>query len=445
MIRVRPLIRIVCYTALTLSIRSGAAHAQYWLPDTNGLSIPVGSLAIDANGVIFAGAELIDRGGAVSPEGVYRSTDHGNTWNVTPQSPSEFPLGPVYGINLKGVNPNGDIFVGGSYEYRSTDEGESWQQFRLEPLLGTDPPVLAFTALNVGTTGKCNLFIATGSTGLYVSENDGNTWGDIGNLFDSSFATYVASTSWGAIFQASATGLEIGNSGDGESFDSTIPGAPLLGQGINIASNATGLIVAGGTGGLFFTLDTGHHWEPPTALPGSILNSTYYILAVAENGDIYAGINSTDAKQGGIVVSTDTGRSWQDIHAGLKTDTINALAFDNYGALLAATDNGVFTYYPTGGVKTGANEAQTALTLEQNTPNPFSSNTAIRFTLPEAGPVSLRVFDATGREVGTIASGNYEAGTYSTSFNADGLPDGAYYYRLESDGQTAARMFVVEH
>ena len=145
------------------------------------------------------------------------------------------------------------------------------------------------------------------------------------------------------------------------------------------------------------------------------------------------------------MVSKDTGRSWQDISAGLTTDTINALAFDNNGTLFAATDNGVFTYFPTGGVKTGTNGAQTALTLEQNTPNPFASNTAIRFTLPEAGLVSLRVFDATGREVGVVTSGTYQAGSYSTSFNADGLPDGAYYYRLESGGQTSARMFVIEH
>jgi hypothetical protein len=432
--------RALFFTMLVLVISSGAAHAQYWLPDTTGLSGPISSLAIDANGYIFAG-----KVSNYQPDGVYRSTDHGASWNLMNNSTSEFPLGPVYGINYKGINPSGDIFVGGSYEYRSTDEGQSWQQIRLEPLLGTDPPVLAFTALNVGTTGKCNLFIATGSTGLYVSENNGSTWGDIGNLYDSSFATYVAATPWGAIFQASASGLEIGNSGNGESFDSTIPGTPMLRQGIQIASNTTGLIVAGGTGGLFFTLDTGKYWAQINT-QGFVLNSTNYILAVAENGDVYAGINSTNGTQGGIIVSKDTGRTWQDIHAGLKTDTINALSFNSIGELFAATDNGVYTYNPTGsGVKTNMGGASASLTLEQNSPNPFTSNTTIRFTVPAFGPVSLRVFDATGREVGSIVSGAYEVGTYSTTFNADDLPDGAYYYRLEADGQTAARMFVIEH
>jgi photosystem II stability/assembly factor-like uncharacterized protein len=444
-------VRALYFIAFALVICAGTAHAQYWLPDTNGLSVPVGSLATDANGYIFAGAEFADRGGGVSPTGVYRSTDHGQTWTLTPNptnaSNDVVILGPVFGVNPKGTNAAGDIFcVGGYFEYKSTDEGGSWQEFQLEPENPFDPTILAFTALPIGD--HCRLFIATGSTGLYISDADGNpgSWQDDGNLSDSlnPFPTCVASTPFGAIFEAGPSEIERCIGCNGDSFDS-IAGAPPLGEEIQMASNATGLIVAGGTSGLFFTLDTGLIWEPPNALPGTVLNSTYYILAVAENGDIYAGSNSTNGRQGGIVVSTDTGRMWQDISAGLTTDTINALAFDNDGALLAATDNGVFTYFPTGGVKTSANEAPASLTLEQNTPNPFTSSTSIQFSLPQAGPVSLRVFDATGREVGMITSGTYEAGTYYASFNAGGLPDGAYYYRLEAGGQTAARMFVIEH
>jgi Secretion system C-terminal sorting domain len=360
-------------------------------------------------------------------------------------STSEFPLGPVYGINFKGVNPNGDIFVGGSYEYRSIDDGDSWQEIRMESQNPSDPPVLAFTALTIGTTGTCNLFIATGASGLYVSENGGTIWRDEGNLSDSTypFPTYVAASSWGSIFEVGPYEIERGIGMDGQSFDS-IANAPPFKTGIKMASNATGLIVAGGTGGLFFTLDTGNYWAPIT--PSWATTNTDYVLAVDGNGDVFVGTNSIDGRQGGISVSKDTGRSWQDISSGLITDTINALTFNNNGELFAATDNGVFKYNPSGsGVKTTTSDAPASLTLEQNTPNPFASSTNIQFSVPESGPVSLRVFDPTGREVGTVVSGSYSPGTYTTSFNADGLPDGAYYYRLESDGQTAARMFVVEH
>ena len=451
MIRVYTLIRILFFTASALAVGSGTAFAQYWLPDTAGLAVPIGSLTVDVNGVIFAGAEFIGRGGGLSPEGVYRSTDNGHSWMPPPATTDinndNITLGPVLGINPKGMNAAGDIFcVGGDFEYRSTDEGGSWQEIQLESGATFDPTIDAFTAFPVGTTGKCNLFVATGSTGIYVSVNDGATWKDDYSLFDSSFATCVAATPWGAIFQASATGLERGSSQNGETFDSTIPGAPLLGEGIKMASNATGLIVAGGTSGLFFTVDTGNHWAPIDP-PGSKVNTTNYILAVAANGDMYVGINNyLTGTQGGIVVSKDVGRTWQDISSGLITDTINALAFNSNGELFAATDNGVFTFNPTGsGVQTSGNDMPTSLTLEQNSPNPFANNTSIRFSLPNAGQASLSVFDPTGRQVGVVASGYYSSGTYTTSFNADGLPDGAYYYRIESGGQTAARMFVVEH
>ncbi len=446
----RAFIRALWLTLFVLAVSSGAVHAQYWFPDTTGLAVPIGSLAVDANGVIFAGAETFSRGGGISPAGIFRSTDNGHSWIAPPVttdlSGDNVTLGPVLGINPKGTNVAGDIFcVGGYFEFRSADEGASWQEFQLEPGNPFDPTIDAFTAFPLAATGKCNLFIATGSTGIYVSENDGTTWSDDGLLFDSSFATCVAATPWGAIFQASTTGLERGASQNGETFDSTIAGSPMLGEGIKIASNATGLIVAGGTGGLFFTVDTGNVWEPINP-PGSGLNTTNYILAVAADGDIYVGINNfLSGTQGGIVVSKDVGRTWQDISSGLITDTINALAFNNNGELFCATDNGVFTFNPSGSGVSDGNDMQPSLTLEQNSPNPFTTTTNIRFTLPEAGQVSLRVFDPTGREVSVAVGGYYSPGTYTTSFNAEGLSDGAYYFRLEADGQSVARMFVIEH
>jgi photosystem II stability/assembly factor-like uncharacterized protein len=435
-------IRVFLFLAFSLAAGSGVANAQYWSPANTGLVTNIGSLAIDANGNIFAGSVS-----NFQPAGVYRSTDNGSSWMLMNNSPSEFPLGPVYGINFKGINPNGDIFVGGSYEYRSTDDGDSWQEIRLEPLTGIDPAVLAFATLMAGADGMGRLFIATGASGLYISDEDGisGSWSFEGNLSDSlnPFPTYVASTPFGSIFEASPYETERGIGMNGDAFDS-IANAPPFKTGIKMASNSTGLIVAGGTGGLFFTLDTGKYWAPIT--PSWATTNTDYVLAVDGNGYIFVGTNSTDGRQGGIAVSKDTGRTWQAISSGLITDTIHAFAFNNNGELFAATDNGVFKYDPTGsGVKTTTSNTPTSLTLEQNTPNPFASSTSIRFSVPESGPVSLRVFDLTGREVGTVVSGSYSPGTYATSFSAESLPDGAYYYRLESDGQTAARMFVVEH
>ena len=56
----------------------------------------------------------------------------------------------------------------------------------------------------------------------------------------------------------------------------------------------------------------------------------------------------------------------------------------------------------------------------------------ISYDLPERAHVSLTVFDAAGRQVIELVRAEMSAGRYSVSFDAAGLPSGAYFYRLES-------------
>jgi endoglucanase Acf2/PKD repeat protein len=81
--------------------------------------------------------------------------------------------------------------------------------------------------------------------------------------------------------------------------------------------------------------------------------------------------------------------------------------------------------------------------MEQNYPNPFNPGTMVRYHIPKAGPVELKVFDLLGKEVLTLISGHLEAGTYSASVNGEGLPSGLYLYRLRSGGSTAVRKMLL--
>ena len=69
--------------------------------------------------------------------------------------------------------------------------------------------------------------------------------------------------------------------------------------------------------------------------------------------------------------------------------------------------------------------------LSQNYPNPFNPSTKINFVLPIQGFVTLKVFDAMGREIQTIVNKNLNAGSYSAEFNGEGLSSGVYFYKLE--------------
>ena len=71
--------------------------------------------------------------------------------------------------------------------------------------------------------------------------------------------------------------------------------------------------------------------------------------------------------------------------------------------------------------------------LLQNQPNPFSGNTNISFTLPSAGYVKLEVYNATGQRMATLIDGKLAAGKGEATFNANGLPAGMYYYRLQTE------------
>jgi len=78
--------------------------------------------------------------------------------------------------------------------------------------------------------------------------------------------------------------------------------------------------------------------------------------------------------------------------------------------------------------------------LEQNTPNPFKSNTEIRFALPQPGQVELGVYNVAGQKVISLASGSYPAGYHNIQWNGKddqgrALSNGVYFYRLEARGQ----------
>ncbi len=76
-------------------------------------------------------------------------------------------------------------------------------------------------------------------------------------------------------------------------------------------------------------------------------------------------------------------------------------------------------------------------------PNPFNPSTSISFTLQNAGPVEVTVFDAKGRLVKTLLSGNVSSGTHEVRFDADELPSGLYLYRLSTRAGSASESVVL--
>lgn len=81
--------------------------------------------------------------------------------------------------------------------------------------------------------------------------------------------------------------------------------------------------------------------------------------------------------------------------------------------------------------------------LDQNFPNPFNPSTTITFAVPEAGNVTLKVYDVIGKEVATLVNGQLAADTYKVSFDAASLSSGVYLYTLSVGNFTQTKKMVL--
>jgi hypothetical protein len=68
----------------------------------------------------------------------------------------------------------------------------------------------------------------------------------------------------------------------------------------------------------------------------------------------------------------------------------------------------------------------------QNYPNPFNPTTTLRYELASAQDVRVTVFDMLGRQVAELVNGYRDAGTYTVTFDANSLPSGVYFSRLQA-------------
>ena len=71
--------------------------------------------------------------------------------------------------------------------------------------------------------------------------------------------------------------------------------------------------------------------------------------------------------------------------------------------------------------------------LYQNYPNPFNPTTQFSFGIPEAGHVTLEIFDILGRKIETVVDEQLNAGNYTYTWNATKIASGIYFYRLKTD------------
>jgi len=155
-----------------------------------------------------------------------------------------------------------------------------------------------------------------------------------------------------------------------------------------------------------------------------------------------AGIVAVD-----VAVSRDGGAHWQTIArscmgdsvrwvvSGPLTDQARIRVFDPAVPSHSAVNSGNFAI---GSYAVDVPEAQPfTYALRANVPNPFNPVTKITFELPEAGRVTLAVFDIRGRRVRQLVDeakqpGRYDVDWNGTDDNGHRLASGVYFCRMEA-------------
>ena len=82
--------------------------------------------------------------------------------------------------------------------------------------------------------------------------------------------------------------------------------------------------------------------------------------------------------------------------------------------------------------------------LSQNYPNPSTGLTNISFVLPSTSTVSLKVYTSQGIEIETLAHGTFSQGKHTVVFKTDGLPDGIYFYSIQTDRFSLTKKMTVQ-
>jgi hypothetical protein len=155
------------------------------------------------------------------------------------------------------------------------------------------------------------------------------------------------------------------------------------------------------------------HEDPTVVLTGNYGSQSYFST---NGGANFFNVNSGLGGAGAGIMVPERG-----FLLNMQTGSLYKMNI-NYSVLTSANENIISSVVPS------------SFELFQNYPNPFNPATTIKFTLPNAGEISLKVYDRLGKEVADLANGFRSSGTYEINFDASQMSSGIYFYKLTSNG-----------
>jgi photosystem II stability/assembly factor-like uncharacterized protein len=373
-----------------------------WLKSNSGLSFPdINSLAFIDN-KIFAGTYN---------QGLFLSSNKGAEWNY---------LGLIKDNVCGSAVIDKNLFIGTSGKgiLLSTDLGSTWGYSNNGLTNAGDLHVFIFDGTN---------FYAGSNSGVFLSNDKGYNWAAINNglrdLLVSSLAIngsilFAGTSGYGSVYRTTNQGV---------SWSSIV--IPNSGGGVSSLAMVGNNLFAGiGSGGMFKSTDNGATWDSVNMG----LANLYVTSLLAINGNLFASVWNN-----GIILSTDSGTNWKQVASGIPSlGYISTLATNGIDLFAGGYSNAIWFRPLSEMITSVINSPQKVIpdrfSFEQNYPNPFNPSTVIKYSIPKASLVSMKVYDILGNDIATLVNENKPAGTYELTWNASNLPSGIYFYRIQA-------------
>jgi len=186
------------------------------------------------------------------------------------------------------------------------------------------------------------------------------------------------------------------------------------------------------------------NWQPTDIVTSGIHNIEIYdTLAIAAH--YTAGIRIIDISDPAVPVEI----AWYDTRPQDNSNTYNGCwgvyKFPSGKIVGSDVTNGLFVIkldFLTE-VRNNSQTIPEKFELEQNYPNPFNPETNVGFGISHPGLVSLKVYDALGKEVAVLVNEIKSAGRYNVAFDGSDLPSGIYFYKLETETFSNAKKMIL--
>lgn len=150
-----------------------------------------------------------------------------------------------------------------------------------------------------------------------------------------------------------------------------------------------------------------------------IENAYWLLFRKSEEDSIFAQLQKFEG-QGNSSTATDYSYTDKAVEAGAS-----------YSYQLADVSiNGQITYHPQKTIKINLPKS---FELFQNYPNPFNPVTNIKFSLPVAAKVRLKIYNILGQQVVELLNQQMDAGYHTIKWNAISFASGVYFYQLRME------------